>query len=331
MTPTILLVTSDPERQASWKHILTEQGYRTVTIGHGERALDLCPHLQPDLVLMDAALPDVPGLEICRRLKMDPRNDLTPVLLITGLAGEHDKMTTLNAGVDDVWGSQPTRWEALARVQSLIQLKTYIDQQADAVVASLASTIEARDAYTRGHCERIAFLAVRLGMKIGLTSDQLETLRVAGIVHDIGKVFVPDSILLKSGPLTLQETIVMRQHPVEGERICAPLKCLRRVLPVIRHHHERMDGSGYPDGLREDAIPLSARVLQIADIYDALTTDRPYREALSPGHALSTLYGEADRGWLDKELVRVFAGMMVSSGPAKILDGKKRIGKPRFA
>jgi response regulator RpfG family c-di-GMP phosphodiesterase len=120
-------------------------------------------------------------------------------------------------------------------------------------------------------------------------------------------VAVPDSVLLKAGPLTPQETAIMRRHPVEGERICSPLKSFRRVLPIIRHHHERLDGSGYPDGLRGDAIPLPARILQIVDIYDALTTDRPYREAFSASQALATLYNEAERGWLDMELVRVFA------------------------
>ena len=199
------------------------------------------------------------------------------------------------------------RWEALTRIQSIVQLKSYIDEQAEAVVVSLARTIEARDSYTRGHCERLASSAVRLALKLGLPQDQVETLRVAGMIHDVGKIAVPDSVLLKAGPLTPEEIEIIRRHPEEGERICAPLKSLRRVLPIIRHHHERMDGSGYPDGLRGNSIPLSARVLQIVDVYDALTTDRPYREAYSPSQALATLYNEAERGWLDPELVRAFA------------------------
>lgn len=211
------------------------------------------------------------------------------------------------SGGDDVWAPRPTRWEALTRVQSLIQIKSYIDEQAEAVVLSLAHTIEARDAYTHGHSARLAVSAVELAQKLGLSHDLVETLRIAAIVHDIGKVSVPDSVLLKAGPLSAQEMSIIRQHPVEGERICSPLKSLRRTLPVIRHHHERMDGTGYPDGLRGDAIPLPARILQIVDIYDALTTDRPYRSAYTPTQAIATLYNEAERGWVDMDLVQVFA------------------------
>ncbi len=307
MTASILIVIADPENRENWKRLLENHGYLAVAIATGERVPDLCTYLQPDLLLMEVDLLDVSGLEICRRLKNDPRNKLMPVILIEGLSGDPDLSTSWSSEADDVWGPRPTRWEALTRIQSIIQLKTYIDEQAEAVVLSLARTIEARDSYTRGHSERLASSAAQLGRKVGLSSEQVETLRIAGIVHDVGKVAVPDSVLLKAGPLTPQETAIMRTHPVEGERICSPLKSLRRVLPIIRHHHERMDGSGYPDGLRKDAIPFGARILQIVDIYDALTTDRPYRVAFSVSQALATLYKEAERGWLDIELVRVFA------------------------
>lgn len=307
MNASILLVAADRENRESWKQLLDAQGYQTVDIATGERVLDLCAHLQPDLVLLEANLPDMSGLEICRQLKKDPRNRLTPVILIAGLSDGSRASASQCPEADDLWGSHPTRWEALTRVQSLIQLKSYIDEQAEAVMLSLARTIEARDSYTRGHCERIAASAAQLGHRLGLADDQVEALRVAGVIHDVGKVAVPDSVLLKPGRLTAREMEIIRRHPVEGERICAPLKSLRRVLPIIRHHHERMDGSGYPDGLRGDAIPISARILQVVDIFDALTTDRPYREAFTPTQALATLYNEAEQGWLDPELVRIFA------------------------
>ncbi|MGA7791421.1 MAG: HD domain-containing phosphohydrolase [Candidatus Acidiferrales bacterium] len=320
MTASILVVFSDPEKRENWKQLLEEQGYQTVAIATGARVPNLCAYLRPDLVLIEAALPDVPGLEICRRLKEDPRNKFTPVILIEGFSGDPSCSALRASGADDVWEARPTRWEALTRIQSLLQLKTYIDEQAEAVVLSLARTIEARDSYTRGHSERLATSAVRLGLNVGLSAEQVEALRVAGIVHDVGKVAVPDSVLLKAGPLTPQETAIMRRHPVEGERICSPLKSFRRVLPIIRHHHERLDGSGYPDGLRGDAIPLPARILQIVDIYDALTTDRPYREAFTASQALATLYNEAERGWLDTELVRVFAP--VAAAPKSTQSGE---------
>jgi putative two-component system response regulator len=329
MNASILVVIADPESRQSWKQLLEDQGYQTVAIATGERVPDLCAHLRPDLVLLDASLPDVSGLEVCRRLKNDPRNALTPVVLIAGLSDDPGLSSLQGAGADDLWGSRPTRWEALTRIQSLLQLKSYIDEQAEAVILSLARTIEARDAYTRGHCERLATLAMQLGLKIGVSSDQVEALRVAGIVHDVGKVAVPDSVLLKPGPLNPQELLIIQRHPVEGEHICSPLKSLRRVLPIIRHHHERMDGSGYPDGLRGDAIPLAARILQVVDIYDALTTDRPYREAFSAGEALATLYSEAERGWLDVALVRTFAPVAAAPKPSRSTDDFKRIGKSR--
>jgi putative two-component system response regulator len=320
MNASILVVMADPENRENWKQLLENQGYHTVAIATGERVLDLCAHLRPDLVLMDAGLPDVSGLEICRRLKDDPRNKLTPVILIEGLSGDPCLSNLRGAEADDVWRARPTRWEALTRVQSLLQLKSYIDEQAEAVVLSLARTIEARDTYTRGHCERIATSASQLGLKIGLSREQVEELRLAGMVHDVGKITVPDSVLLKPGPLNPLETAIIRRHPVEGERICSPFKSLRHVLPIIRHHHERMDGSGYPDGLRGDAIPLAARILQVVDIYDALTTDRPYREAFSNSQALAILYHEAERGWLEMDLVRVFAP--VAAAPEFVQNSK---------
>jgi putative two-component system response regulator len=327
MTATILLVVADGECRKNWRELLSDQGYRIVEIGKGERVLDLCPHLSPDLVLIDAHLPDVSGFEICRRLKEDRRSSHTPVVLITTLSDDRDSSEAQAAGADDFWGSRPSRWEALTRVRSLLQLKTYIDEQSEAVIVSLARSIEARDPYTQGHCERISILAVKLGKRIGLREDQCEALRLAGLVHDIGKVVVPDAILLKPGRLSLEEMQVIRQHPVEGERICSPLKSLRRVLPIVRHHHERMDGSGYPDGLRGDKIPLTARILQIADIYDALTTDRPYREGLSLQKALETMYEEGDRGWIDLDLIKIFGTFAMTPKTLHAMESRWQLGK----
>jgi putative two-component system response regulator len=150
-----------------------------------------------------------------------------------------------------------------------------------------------------------------MGERLGMPEDQIRALRRAGVVHDIGKVAVPDSILLKPGPLTSEELVIIQKHPVVGERICAPLKTFRLVLPIIRHHHEKFDGSGYPDGLVGDAIPLSARVLQLSDVYDALTTDRPYKVAFAPEVALDLMDEECERGWWDRELLAVFRQMIL--------------------
>jgi putative two-component system response regulator len=195
----------------------------------------------------------------------------------------------------------------MSRVESLLRLKGYIDEQAKSVVLSLARSIEAKHSSMNGHSERIVKYALQLGMSLDLPEDDLQELRTACLLHDVGKVAVPDEILLKPGALNTEETEIVRQHPAIGVDICAPLKSLRRILPLIRHHHERMDGSGYPDGLRGLDIPLMARILQIADIYDALITDRPYRDALSSEDALETLNREAGYGWLDASLVWKFS------------------------
>lgn len=200
--------------------------------------------------------------------------------------------------------------QAVAHARVWASFKSHVDRQSEAVVFALARSLEGRDASTAGHCERLSAYAARLGRVVGLPSDFVRALEIAGIVHDVGKVAVPDDILLKPGPLDDDERRIMQRHPVVGEEICAPLKSLARVLPIIRHHHERLDGSGYPDGLRGEQIPLTARILQVVDIYDALTMHRPYRRALSHQHALTLMNQEAQRGWLDPHLVTALDHML---------------------
>jgi putative two-component system response regulator len=311
MTPTVLVVGADSSKSVDLETILTGQGYDVVSARSGEAALTLCPKLRPDLVLLSDTLPDINGLEVCRQLKADPRNVLTPVVLLTSPGNNLPKSNAQEAGADDFWGHTPTPWEAINRVQSLLQLKTYIDEQAQSVIFSLAQTVEARDPFEGGHCSRVSNNAVRFGKSLGLGQDDLDALKIGGLVHDIGKIGIPESILSKPGPLNAEETRVIEQHTILGEQICAPLKSLRHVLPLIRSHHERMDGSGYPDGLKGNQIPLTVRILQLVDICDALTSDRAYRKIMSLPSALVVLYEEAERGWLDEDLVAQFAPIAV--------------------
>jgi putative two-component system response regulator len=258
-------------------------------------------------VLLHDSLPDIDSFDLCRRMKGNLLNEQIPIVLIKPSSDPADVARGRKAGAAEFWGTSTSLGEAISRVESLLRLKGYIDEQARSVVLSLARSIEAKHSVMNGHSDRLIKYAVQLGITLDLPEDDLQELRIACLLHDIGKVAVPDEILLKPGALNAEETEIVRQHPVIGESICAPLKSLRRVLPVIRHHHERIDGSGYPDGLRGNEIPLMARILQVADIYDALITDRPYRDALSSEDALETLNKEARYGWLDATLVWKFS------------------------
>jgi putative two-component system response regulator len=313
MAATVLVVDADPSSCADWEALLLGQGCEVIAARSGESALTICPHVQPDLVLLNDSLPDIHGLEVCRRLKADPRNRMTPVVLVTATDSAFLASKAHEAGADDFWGLRPTPWEARNRVQSLLQLKAYVDEQAESVIFSLARSIEARGALVGGHGARVSSHAVRLGKSLGLSQGDLNTLRIGGLVHDIGKIGVADEILSKPGPLDPEETRIVEQHPILGEEICAPLKTFRNVLPLIRHHHERLNGTGYPDGLQGDQIPLTVRILHIVDVCDALTSDRSYRNSMSLPNALIVLYQEAARGWLDGAVVSQYASLVVGS------------------
>jgi cyclic di-GMP phosphodiesterase len=314
MNPTILLVDVVSADQENWKAFLENQKYDVYTAENAESARQLCLQLQPDLVLLHDHLPQVSGFELCRRLKQDPLNQLTPIVLVSSAPTETEMEQAHEAGAAEYWGTPSSFGEGLERIQSLLRLKSYIDEQAKAVVLCLARSIEAMHSLSHGHSDRLADHAAKLGENLGMTGDDLQELRLGCLLHDIGKVAVPDSILLKPSRLNPQETEIIRQHPITGEKICAPLKSLRSILPIIRHHHERMDGSGYPDGLHGDLIPLKARILQVADVFDALISDRPYREALTCDEALEILRQEAMYGWLDGSLVWRFSRICQSGG-----------------
>jgi putative two-component system response regulator len=314
----ILIVDDESSARAALETLLRREGYDVRDAADGRSALAACSDFKPDLILLDILMPGIDGFEVCRRIKETPETRLTPVVLITGLSDTEDRIRGITAGADDFLSKPIDINELLARTRSLLRLKQYTDEleNAEVVLFSLARSIEARDPYTRGHCERLAEMSVMLGQKLGLPDDQIKALRRGGIVHDIRKVVVPDAILLKPGPLSPGEIAVMRKHPVVGERICAPLKTLRLVLPIIRHHHEKRDGSGYPDGLSGEEIPLAARILQLADVYDALTTDRPYRTAVPSEVALGMMDEESRLGWWDHEFFTEFREMIRASKSA---------------
>ena len=321
ITGTILVADDQAANRELLEELLTPQGCKVVTVPDGAAALEELTRAQFDLVLLDVMMPHLNGFEVCEKIKNNPDTYLIPVIMITALSDKQDRIEGIRVGADDFLSRPLDRTELLARVRSLLKLKQRTDEleRAESVLFSLARSIEGKDPYTHGHCERLSDYSTRLGEHLGLSEDQLIALRRAGIVHDVGKIAVPDAILLKPGSLTADEWRQIREHPVVGERICAPLKSFRFVLPIIRHHHEKFDGSGYPDGLRGEEIPVTARVLQVVDVYDALTTDRPYKKAFSITDALQTMKEEVAKGWWDPPIFDQFE-RLIRSGTADFLS-----------
>lgn len=298
--------------------ILSAQGYRVLRAHDGEEALEVMRDDPPDLVLSDVRMPRCDGFDLCRALKSTASTRLVPVVLMTGAAESADRIRAIEAGANDLVTKPIDQPELKARVRSLMQIKRFTDDldSAEAVLRSLALMIEVRDEYTEGHCQRLARYATELGAKLDLSDEDLMTLGRGGYFHDIGKIALPDAILLKPGPLTADEFEKVKEHPVVGDRLCGDLRALNRVRSIVRHHHERLDGSGYPDGLSGDQIPLLAQVIGVVDVYDAMTTNRPYRSARTSQEALAELAKEVKRGWRRADLVDAFTELRSRGGDA---------------
>ena len=312
---TILVADDNKSIREPLVELLRLRCYRVIEADNGEEVLQQACTQPLDLVLLDVMMPGLTGFSVCRMLKGRPETRFIPVVLITGLTSTEDRIRGIEAGADDFLHKPVKKEELLARVRSLVRLKRYTDEleSAETVLCTLARSIEAKDPYTEGHCDRLSRYAVSLAEKIGLPPEVCNDLRRSGIVHDIGKVAVPEFVLLKPGPLDPAERKIMEEHTIVGERICAPLKSFRNVLPIIRSHHEKQNGTGYPDHLKGEDIPLTARILQTVDIYDSLTTDRPYRKALEQARAMQILWEETRRGWWDANLVGALEDLLAES------------------
>ncbi len=309
MTPARILIADDDRESGPFlRDLLEADGHRIRLVTSGEAALAACKAEPPDLVLVDLLAHGREGFDICRQLKENLGTRLTPVVIVTSLSQRADRLAGIVAGADD-FILKPFDAELVkARVRSLISLKRYTDdlESAEAIIVGLGATIEARDPLTRGHCQRLASYATTFGRALGLAGDELAALHRGGFLHDIGKIAVPDRVLLKDGALDDLEVGLMRAHTIIGDTLCAGLRSLRLVRPIVRSHHERLDGSGYPDGLKTAAVPLLAQIVSIVDVFDALTTERPYRPPVSRDRAYETLRDEARRGWRDADLVNLF-------------------------
>ena len=310
--PLILVADDQPSDLQLLSTFLVQSDCEVEMVVDGLAALDAVRRRSPDLVLLDINMPGLDGFEVCRLIKLAPATRLLPVVMVTGRHSVEDYVRALEAGADDFLHKPVVRQEFLARVRSLLRLKSLYDRLDDSerVMYALAAAVEAKDNYTEAHTERVAIASRALGEQVGLSEPQLETLYRGGMLHDIGKLGVPDAILLKPGVLDEVETAVMRRHPLIGEQIVSPLRSAASLRGIIRHHHERVDGSGYPDGLRADEIPLPARIVAICDAFDALVSARPYRAGRTIRAAISELQRGAGQQW-DAELVDVFTGQVV--------------------
>ena len=318
----ILIVDDELPNLEVLRRLMTRLGYDAITASDGESALESIARHHPDLVLLDVTMSGIDGFELCRRIKANPTTRLIPVVLVTALTASADRVSGIEAGADDFISKPPVVAELEARVRSLIRLKRYTDDfdSAESVILSLGLTIEARDPDTNGHCQRLAAYAAALGTRLGLGDDHLVALHRGAFLHDVGKIGIPDAILPKRERLTPSEYTTMQQHTVIGDRLCSELRLLDDVRPIVRHHHERADGTGYPDGLKDDDIPLLARIVSVVDAFDALTTPRPYKPALSNQRAIDELRQEVARGWKSAVLVEEFASWVAEGAVTSHAD-----------
>ena len=277
-----------------------------------EAIQDLRDHPETDLVLLVPGLSEASQAELCRAIKFDRRTALMPVVALRPAGSERLLVPLYEAGADDCLSLDAPPRELEARLTKAIRLKHASDslEDATAVILSLAKAIEGKDGYTCGHVERVGSYSVEIGRRAGLDDAGLTALRVGGVVHDIGKVMIPDPILNKRCGLTEEERKIMRRHPVIGYDILKPLRTFRQVLPIVRWHHERPNGRGYPDRLAGPEIPLIVRIISVADVFDALSTDRPYRKAYTPERCRELLLDEAKQGNLDADMVQVLLKAM---------------------
>ncbi len=309
---TVLIVDDLPDNIELIKNFFVNKTYNFISANNGREAIKILDNQLPDLILLDVMMPVMDGFQVCELLKNDERTRLIPIIMLTGLEDSKSKIKGINLGVDDFITKPFNFYELKARMASLIKLKYYIDQlkNAEKILFNLAMTLDAKDPYRRGHSQRLANYSSILAERAGLIDDDVRAVRCGGILHDIGKLAIQDEILLKPGPLTENEFSVVKLHPEIGAEMLTPLSSLDDVQPIIRHHRERYDGSGYPDGLIGEAIPMGAQIVAIADTYDALTSERSYRHGMSPEASLQIMDSESNNGKWNAYLYNEFKSVL---------------------
>lgn len=311
-SPLILAVDDQEANLDLLEAILVTAGHRVITALDAFKAIQLMEIHPIDLAILDVMMPKMTGFDLCKRLKGMSKKKFFPVILITALDQHGNKIIGLEAGADDFFSKPFNKIELITKIGSLIKLKKLQDEldHSEDIILTLAIAIDAKDPYTKGHSERVGNLSARFVEFIGLSDKEILNIKKAGILHDIGKIGLREDILHKSGPLHKEELDQIRRHPVIGEDICKSLSSLKMILPAIRHHHERWDGNGFPDGLCGEEIPFAARAVGIVDTFDAMVTNRPYRNSLARDEALKIMKDEAFSGQWDPYLIDKFVKMM---------------------
>lgn len=308
----ILIVDGQDINRRMMRAMLKPDAYSLVECRKASEVIQLLETESVDLVVLDMVLPEVSGPELCRWLKANRKTRLIPVLMLTGVQGVENEIAGITSGADEFLIKPIHPAVVRTRVRSMLRNKALIDslEEAETILFALAQAVERRDKSTGLHCERLAAFSVWMGEALHLPPSELTALYRGGYLHDIGKISVPDAVLFKPGPLTPEEWEIMKRHTTEGEQICKTMRTLAPVLPIIRSHHERLDGSGYPDGLKGNEIPLLAQILQVVDIYDALTSSRSYKAAFSQEETFEIMHKEVARGWRNLELVDLFISLV---------------------
>jgi putative two-component system response regulator len=311
--PKVLVVDDIAANRDLLEGHLDDLGYEVRQARDGIEALEAVAADEPDLILLDIDMPRLDGIAVCERLKSHPLRRLIPIVILTASSDRDTRLRGIAAGADDYLSKPFDPKELLIRTKVLLRHRA-LNQRLDAtegVLFALARAVEARDRHTIHHAERVGRYAEAMSAAHGLGSEDSELLYQGGVLHDLGKIAIPDAILLKPGPLTAAEFATMRQHSVEGERICLSLRSVTHILPIIRHHHERVDGEGYPDHLAGRDIPIGARITAVADSWDAMVSDRPYRAGLDEEDAIRRLRQGAGTQW-DAGFVHVFLDLLES-------------------
>jgi len=308
----IIVADDSPTSIVIIKNFLVKQGYEVYTACEGQEALSLVNTINPDLVILDIMMPKITGLEVCKTIKTSDKTRFIPVIILTASDSKNHRNQAIRMGANDYLNKPCDRVELKLKVESLLKLKNAIDELESAgnIILALAKAVEAKDKYTKGHAERVSLYGSKIAKKLNLSEQQVRGIITAGMLHDIGKIGIPDEILNKPGKLSEREYDLIKQHPTIGQEICNPIKSFNNIKTIIRHHHERLDGTGYPDGIAGEDIDIETRIIAVADIYDALTTDRVYRSAMDDKTACVILKDDVLNGKLDKKVVNALESIV---------------------